>query len=123
MKKTKCNKCGKFKFCWQFHWRILNIQRMEVCKTCRNKVNQENKMNSIDKQMQNVNNLMSAPAEEVIPFGKYKGWSVEDVPNYYLNWMLEDNVLEEKKQFIYLLKPIEEEVKYRNQYRIFIEGE
>ena len=59
--------------------------------------------------------------ESSIPFGKYKNVSVEDVPNYYLDWMLAEGFLE--GVYTYLLKPVEEEVKYREQFEIFIDGD
>jgi len=58
----------------------------------------------------------------LIPFGKYKGMEIEDVPNYYLQWILDEDIAKEKSCYNYLLKPVEEELNYRKQFDIFIEN-
>lgn len=60
-------------------------------------------------------------AESIIPFGKFKGWDIEDVPNYYLDWLLSEDTLGKGSCYDYLFKAVEEEVKYRKDFNIFIE--
>ena len=62
-------------------------------------------------------------ADSVLPFGIFKGQSIEDVPNSYLDWMLSEGMLEENSCYNYLLKPIEEELAYRKEFNIFITDE
>ena len=59
-------------------------------------------------------------AEFLIPFGQFKGQSIEDVPNYYLNWMLSEGMLEENSCYNSLLEPVEKELAYRKEFNIFI---
>ena len=62
-------------------------------------------------------------AESLLPFGQFKGQSIEEVPNYYLDWMLSEGMLEENSCYNYLLKPVEEELAYRKEFGIFITDE
>jgi len=62
-------------------------------------------------------------AESILPFGQFKGVSIEDVPNYYLDWMLSESMLEENSCYNNLLKPVEEELAYREKFNIFITEE
>lgn len=120
LQKTKCNDCGIPKFDWQYHWRIEGIERLKVCKTCRNGVNQMAKQSTIDTQMEEINKQMAISSEEtVMPFGKYKSQTIEEVPNYYLTWLLEDDTMTQR--YAHLVLPIETELNYRKQYNIFIE--
>ena len=81
-------------------------------------------MANIDNQMADLNSKMSVLSEEsVLPFGHYKGQSIEDIPNFYLEWMLTENILEDKSCYNYLLKPVEKEMEYRKANSIFIHAE
>ena len=61
----------------------------------------------------------------ILPFGKFKGESLEDVPNYYLTSLLEvlDEDLTANPKLNNLISEIEKEIKYREQFDIFISGE
>ena len=63
----------------------------------------------------------------ILPFGKFKGESLEDVPNYYLTSLLEvleeDNANITNTRLTNLIIEIEKEIKYREQFDIFISGE
>ncbi len=61
--------------------------------------------------------------EPRIPFGKYKNELIEDVPNYYLDWLLSEDVLTKNSCYAYLLQPVESEIDYRKTFNIYIEGE
>ncbi len=58
--------------------------------------------------------------EVLLPFGKFRGQSLEDIPNYYLSYILDNNFL--RGVYEYLLIPAEKELNYRKQFNIFIEG-
>jgi len=62
-------------------------------------------------------------AESILPFGIFKGVSIEDVPNYYLDWMLSEGMLEENSCYNNLLEPVEKELAYRKEFDIFITEE
>lgn len=54
-----------------------------------------------------------------IPFGKYKGQLIADVPNHYLNWLLEQDWF--CKKFIDLKKQSDIEIEYRMKFNIVID--
>lgn len=62
-------------------------------------------------------------AESILSFGIFKGQSIEDVPNYYLDWILSEGMLEENSCYNYLLEPVEKEIAYRKEFDIFITEE
>ncbi len=47
-------------------------------------------------------------------FGKFRNKDIEDVPDSYLVWLLETDWFD--KKFPALVKPIDEELKYRNKF-------
>jgi len=57
---------------------------------------------------------------EIITFGKYKGYSIAAVPNRYL-WWIRDTLDENK--FVSLIDAAEEELEYRLECDIVIEEE
>ena len=56
-----------------------------------------------------------------VPFGKYKGKDIEDIPNDYLNWLQEQEWFCDK--FDNGLNAIQIELQYRTQHNIFIRDE
>ena len=54
-----------------------------------------------------------------LPFGKFKGQDIEDVPNSYLNWLLEQEWFENKYKKGYA--NTKKELEYRETYDINIE--
>ncbi len=54
----------------------------------------------------------------VMPFGKYKDYDIETVPNSYLEWLLEQEWVEEK--YSHLIDVIEEELETRKRSYIYI---
>ena len=46
-------------------------------------------------------------------FGKFLGFDIEEIPDSYLNWLLETNWFD--KKYPQLVKPIDEELKYRQK--------
>lgn len=52
-------------------------------------------------------------------FGKYKDILIADVPNHYLNWLMEQDWFISK--FVELQEQVEIELKYREQHNIIIE--
>jgi len=57
--------------------------------------------------------------ELVIPFGKFKGYSLAEVPNSYLRWCLEQDWFEEKYED--LVEPFEDELAWRDSMGVKIE--
>ena len=53
-----------------------------------------------------------------IPFGKFRGHLIADVPNSYLKWLIGEGV----ENFPELKAQIEIELKYRKDYDIYIKG-
>lgn len=53
-----------------------------------------------------------------IPFGKYRDWDIEDVPDSYLIWLKGEVWLKEK--FKDIVPIIEKELKYRNDFDLHI---
>jgi len=49
-------------------------------------------------------------------FGKFLGFDIEEIPDSYLNWLLETNWFD--KKYPQLVKPIDEELKYRQKWGI-----
>lgn len=63
-----------------------------------------------------------ADSDEVImPMGKFRGQSLEDIPNYYLQFIVENDYLQ--GVYEWLLTPVEDELKYRKDFNIFIDEE
>ncbi|HFD32066.1 MAG TPA: hypothetical protein ENJ28_05060 [Gammaproteobacteria bacterium] len=63
-----------------------------------------------------------ADSDEVImPMGRYRGQSLEDIPNYYLQFIIENDYLQ--GVYEWLLIPVEKELKYRKDFDIFIDEE
>lgn len=54
-----------------------------------------------------------------LPFGKYKGKLLADVPNSYLNWLLDQEFVEEKYSKLYQIAKLEKH--YRQQFDIHID--
>jgi len=54
-----------------------------------------------------------------LPFGKFKGKDIEDVPNSYLKWLLEQNWMITKYRST--LPIIEKELDYRERFDITVE--
>jgi len=54
-----------------------------------------------------------------IPFGKYKGKDIEDIPNSYLNWIVGEDWF--KVKYKDLCNTIRKELKYRKDFDIKIE--
>jgi uncharacterized protein (DUF3820 family) len=56
-----------------------------------------------------------------LPFGKYKGTDLEDVPDGYLRWFVgEDNIVSQNK---ILCDNIRKELKYREKFDLQIKEE
>lgn len=53
-----------------------------------------------------------------IPFGKHKGEIVADIPNSYLEWLLDQDFFEEK--FSQHYEMAKQEMDYRNKFDIYI---
>ncbi len=62
-------------------------------------------------------------AESILPFGQFKGQSIEDVPNYYLEWIVAEDITTAANCYNYLLEPVEKELAYRKEFDIFITEE
>jgi uncharacterized protein (DUF3820 family) len=56
-----------------------------------------------------------------IPFGKYKNELLADVPNSYLEWLLDQEFVETKYSKLYKLCKLEKH--YRNEFDIYIDDE
>lgn len=54
-----------------------------------------------------------------IPFGKYSGKDVEDVPDNYLAWLSGENWFKEKFSKEKII--VDKELKYRNDFNLHIE--
>lgn len=74
-----------------------------------------NIQNEIDKLSQ-----MELPTDEefIMPFGKYKNWCIEDIPNHYLEWLLEEFIPDADKDMEWLEVPVQKELKYRKKFNI-----
>lgn len=70
-------------------------------------------MNDVDIQK------LSEDAEIKMPAGKYKDQSIEDVPNGYLEWIVE-KLDEEKSER--MISEIQKELGYRKKFDVFIGG-
>lgn len=73
--------------------------------------------------MDNVNNptvkKVDKPYQDIkIPFGKHKGELLADIPNSYLNWLLDQEFFETKFKPIWEMA--KQEIAYRNKFNIFI---
>lgn len=53
-----------------------------------------------------------------IPFGKHRGELLADLPNSYLEWLLEQDFFEEKFREQWLMS--KKELEYRNKFNIYI---
>lgn len=72
---------------------------------------------NIEDEKAKIQAFMELPEEEtIIPFGKYKGQSIEDIPNDYLKWFV-DNVCTQD-EYVWMEKPIIKELQYRNKFNI-----
>lgn len=60
--------------------------------------------------------FQSLQDDSIIPFGQYKNESIEDIPDYYLQWLLDEDTLIEGSVYNYLLKPVQDELKYRDTF-------
>lgn len=56
-----------------------------------------------------------------IPFGKFKGSDIEDVPDSYLKWVIGEDWFKEK--FKDLCGNIKKELKYRDDFDLHIKEE
>ena len=54
-----------------------------------------------------------------MPFGKHKGTLLADVPNSYLDWLLEQEFVEVKHPKLYRLAKLENH--YRQEFDIYID--
>lgn len=54
--------------------------------------------------------------EARLPFGKYSGWNLGEVPNSYLHWLCEQDWFEDK--YPSLLEKVEAELKWRDYFGI-----
>jgi hypothetical protein len=54
-----------------------------------------------------------------IPFGKHKGELLADIPNSYLEWLLEQDFFEEKFHQHWLMS--KKELEYRKKFNIYID--
>lgn len=54
----------------------------------------------------------------LIPFGKFSGKDIDEIPNTYLRWLVEQDWFE--KQYSDLLTEVESELEYRNRWDIVI---
>ena len=120
--RTLCNRCGLPKYQWQYHWRIVGVERLKVCKTCRNKVNRKMNDNK-NLTMSDTQTLIDTYTDDEIKFsfGQFKGETNEDVPNYYLDWFLDADFKHDHYDFMTV--PIEKELAYRKEFNIYISGE
>ena len=55
-----------------------------------------------------------------IPFGKHKGELLADIPNSYLEWLLDQEFFEEKFQQHW--KMTKKELEYRDKFNIYVES-
>jgi uncharacterized protein (DUF3820 family) len=53
-----------------------------------------------------------------LPFGKYKGQLLADVPNFYIAWLLDQEFVEEKFPKLYEMAKMESQ--YREEFGITI---
>lgn len=53
-----------------------------------------------------------------IPFGKHRGELLADIPNSYLEWLLEQDFFEEKFREHWLMS--KKEVEYRRKFNIYV---
>lgn len=49
-----------------------------------------------------------------LPFGMFRDTDIEDVPDSYITWLLETDWFD--KKFPQLVKPLDEELKYRQKW-------
>lgn len=72
---------------------------------------------NIQDEMNKVKQMLETPEEEtVLPFGKHAGQSIEDIPNDYLKWFVENICTQD--EYVWLERPIVEELQYRNKFNI-----
>jgi uncharacterized protein (DUF3820 family) len=55
-----------------------------------------------------------ADGESIIPFGKYKGKTIEDIPSDYLDYLLSEEWFETKFKDLY--EEVKQEMKFRNDF-------
>lgn len=63
--------------------------------------------------------MMVSYEDKPLPFGKYKGELIADLPNGYLEWLLDQEWFEEK--FVDLWKLTKKEMGYRERFDIVID--
>jgi uncharacterized protein (DUF3820 family) len=56
----------------------------------------------------------------VLPFGKFKGKDIEDIPDSYLEWFIGEEDIVSKNKI--LCENIKKELKYRERFDLNIEG-
>lgn len=61
---------------------------------------------------------MKGYEDVALPFGKYKGKLIADVPNSYLNWLTDQEFVERDFPYLYDMAKMEKE--YREEFRITI---
>jgi hypothetical protein len=57
----------------------------------------------------------------ILPLGKYRGKDIEDVPNWYLNFLLEQEWF--ISRFSDKIPVVEKEIQYRERFDIMIKDE
>ena len=57
---------------------------------------------------------MGSYGSTVLHFGRYKDWEIEDIPNSYLEWLLEQDWFENRSEF----DAIQDEMRYREEVGI-----
>ena len=57
--------------------------------------------------------------DQHVPFGKYRGHAIGNVPSSYLRWCLEQDWFERKYEE--LIEPFEQELAWRDQFDVHFE--
>ena len=67
-------------------------------------------------ELESAINSVAETLDSIVPFGQFKNQSIEDIPDYYLEFLLSEDYLIEGSVYNYLLKSVQDELKYRDTF-------